>query len=114
MEAEIVTSKLRIEHALGSQVFSFAYPFGRSDDRSRQVASSHFACACSDRLGLVTGSSDPFAVERVDAYYLRTDRLFSLMVTKAFSPYIWARAIPRQLRRAVQSYTVRREVHHSG
>jgi peptidoglycan/xylan/chitin deacetylase (PgdA/CDA1 family) len=102
IEAEICRSKEIIEDALGDPVRCFAYPYGRYDRRSREIVQQHFACACSDRLGLTRTDSDLYALERVDAYYLRTDRLFDLMLTKVFPWYIAARSIPRQLRRAVQ------------
>lgn len=102
LEAEICRSKTIIEEQLGSSVTCFAYPYGRYDWRSREIVRQHFACACSDKLGLMTRDSDPFALERVDAYYLRTDRLFNVMLTRRFAWYIVARSIPRRIRRAVQ------------
>jgi peptidoglycan/xylan/chitin deacetylase (PgdA/CDA1 family) len=102
VEAEICRSKAVIEDALGDPVRCFAYPFGRYDQRSREIVQRHFACACSDKLGLTTRDSDLYALERVDAYYLRTDRLFDLMLTRWFPWYVRARSVPRRIRRAVQ------------
>lgn len=102
VEAEICRSKAVIEDALGDAVKCFAYPYGRYDQRSREIVRQYFACACSDKLGLTTRNSDLYALERVDAYYLRTDRLFDVMLTRLFPWYIAARSIPRQIRRAVQ------------
>jgi peptidoglycan/xylan/chitin deacetylase (PgdA/CDA1 family) len=103
VEAEICRSKALIEEALGDPVRCFAYPYGRYDQRSRDIVQQHFVCACSDKLGLTTRDSDLYALERVDAYYLRTDRLFDLMLTKMFPWYIAARSVPRRIRRAIQS-----------
>jgi len=100
LEAEVCGSKRVIEDALGAPVACFAYPYGRYDQRSRELVRRHFACACSDKLGLVTPRSDLYALERVDAYYLRTDQLFGLQVTRWFPWYIRARSIPRRIRRA--------------
>jgi peptidoglycan/xylan/chitin deacetylase (PgdA/CDA1 family) len=99
IELEIGESKKRIEEATGAQVSSFAYPFGRFDERSRQIARQYFACACSDRLGLANAQSDLYALERVDAYYLRSEKAFDLLPTKFFSGYILSRSLPRRLRR---------------
>src|SRR5438093_4152843 len=79
VESEICDSKVIIEDALGAPAASFAYPYGHYDDRSREIVSHYFSCACSDKLGLVRTNSDLYAIERVDAYYLRTARLFAAM-----------------------------------
>jgi len=102
VEAEVCRSKAIIEDTLSAPVACFAYPYGRYDQRSREIIRQHFVCACSDRLGLVTLGSDPYTLERVDAYYLRTDRLFAVMLTRLFPWYVRARSLPRRVRRAVQ------------
>ncbi|HEX9445981.1 MAG TPA: polysaccharide deacetylase family protein, partial [Candidatus Binatia bacterium] len=102
IEAEIARSQTIVEDRLGSAAAGFAYPFGRYDARSRAVAERCFECACSDRLGLATDQSDLFALERVDAYYLRGERLFELMLSGIFPWYVKARSIPRAVRRAVE------------
>ncbi|HEX7588217.1 MAG TPA: polysaccharide deacetylase family protein [Anaerolineae bacterium] len=101
VEEEIVGSKDILEQALGCRVSSFAYPFGRYDATSHAAARAHFACACSDRLGLMGHRSDPYALERVDMYYLRNVKLFGLVQTGLFPWYILIRRIPREIRRAV-------------
>jgi peptidoglycan/xylan/chitin deacetylase (PgdA/CDA1 family) len=105
IEDEIVRSKTIIERRLGQEVASFAYPFGRYDERSRDIAARHFKCACSDRLGLISEASDPFALERVDAYYLKGNSISQLIGTGLFPWYVKARNIPRVIRRAVQRYS---------
>jgi peptidoglycan/xylan/chitin deacetylase (PgdA/CDA1 family) len=100
VEREVLDSKAIIEDALGTSVSSFAYPYGRSDRRVADVVRPHFVCACSDRLGLITGRSDPYALERVDAYYLRRRPLFALMLTSLFPWYVRMRSVPRAIRRA--------------
>lgn len=92
-------SKETVEDQLGTAVLCFAYPYGRHDARSRALARQLFACACSDALGLVSARSDPWALERVDTYYLRTDRRFDVVRTRWLPHYLWALAVPRRLRR---------------
>ena len=101
VETEICDSKTTIEDALDAEVACFAYPYGRYDRRSREIVRQHFACACSDKLGLIKAHSDLYTLERVDAYYMRTDRSFDLMLTRLFPLYIKTRSIPRRIRRAV-------------
>ncbi|HYY15428.1 MAG TPA: polysaccharide deacetylase family protein [Gammaproteobacteria bacterium] len=102
IEAEVCDSKTIIEDVLSAPVACFAYPYGRYDGRSRDLVRQYFACACSDKLGLIAGDSDLYALERIDAYYLRSDALFGAMSTKLFPWYIRARSIPRRIRRTIQ------------
>jgi len=103
MEMEICDSKKIIENTLSTPISCFAYPYGRYNDSVRELVQQHFVCASSDKLGFITPSSDLYALERVDAYYLRTDTLFNLMLTRWFPWYIWARRIPRWIRRTVEN-----------
>lgn len=99
MREEIRESKARIEDALSAPVTTFAYPYGAVNRRVRTVAAERFACACADRLGLVTARSDPFALERVETYYLRTIAASGAIFSPSFAWYLWARGLPRRLRR---------------
>jgi peptidoglycan/xylan/chitin deacetylase (PgdA/CDA1 family) len=101
IDEELGVSQRRIEDALGVPVKSFAYPFGLHDEQVRDLARKYFSCACTDKLGFATQGSDIFALERVDAFYLRTTRLFSLVSSRIFSWYVLSRAIPRGIRRSV-------------
>ena len=98
LEAEIRDSKKVIEDESGGPVYSFAYPWGRYDKRSHQVAGQTFDCACSVSLGMASSISDHYALERVDAYYLRKDRTFDLISSRFFPAYIWSRKVPRTIR----------------
>ena len=101
VEREMVAPKAVLEDALGESVTSFAYPFGRYDQKSRALARQHFACACSDRLGFAGQGSDLYALPRVDAYYLRREWLVDSLAKAWFPSYVRARAIPRRMRRKV-------------
>lgn len=99
VEYEIVRSKEIIESVLGEPVRSFAYPYGRYDERSMGIASRFFDCACSDDLGLLTPHSKRYALGRVDSFYLRNERLAGLMLSDLFPYYIKLRNVPRNIRR---------------
>lgn len=101
IEDEILHSRMAIESLLGAKVSSFAYPYGRHDRRCRRIVGRHFAYACTDSLGLARPDSDGLALPRVDAYYLRSERLFDLVFTTRLPWYLRLRNIPRQIRRAV-------------
>jgi peptidoglycan/xylan/chitin deacetylase (PgdA/CDA1 family) len=100
IKCEIFGSKSIIEDALGAPVTSFAYPYGRYDVRIRELVQQHFTCACSDKFGLITSKSVHYSLERIDACYFRTERLFGLILTRLFPWYIWARNIPLSIRGA--------------
>ena len=102
-EEEICRSKMIIEDALSSEVFSFAYPFGYYDRQSVEIAKKNFACAFTDKMGMVTGKSDPYLMERIDAYYFRTERLFNIMFNKTFPWYVKFLCLKRGIRRAFQN-----------
>lgn len=101
-EAEVAGSKAGLEAGLGQPVRAFAYPFGRYDERTREIVRLHFECACADRLGLASADSDIHALERVDAHYLRSERLFAGMQAGWFPIYLHARAAPRHIWRSLR------------
>jgi peptidoglycan/xylan/chitin deacetylase (PgdA/CDA1 family) len=101
IDDEMRGSKQAIEDRLGTAVSCFAYPFGRHDVRSRALARALFGCACSDALGLVTRRSDPWALERVETFYLRGDRRFAIALTRWLPPYLRLLDGPRRLRRSL-------------
>jgi peptidoglycan/xylan/chitin deacetylase (PgdA/CDA1 family) len=103
VKSEICDSKAVIEDVLGVCVTAFAYPYGRLDLGAREIVERHFACACSNKLGLVRPASDPYALERVDAYCLRKDWGFEIMRTRLFPPYLQAYRVLRRIRMTLNS-----------
>ena len=101
VEAEVRGSKNLIEERLGATVSSFAYPFGRLDRRTGLLVRSAYDCACTDRLAIAGSRDDRWALPRVDAHYLRSERGFAALAARWFPIYVRARAGPRRLRRAV-------------
>lgn len=96
-ESEICESKMIIEDALSVPVNTFAYPFGRYNERCREIVRQNFTLGCSDELGVMRSQSDRYALERVDASYFRRERLFDVILSPLFPWYIWARGIPRRI-----------------
>ena len=64
-----------------------------------------YAGACTTRLGLVSSNSDPLALERVDAYYVKQAQLFRSLSTPVGSAYL---AVRRPLR-STASFLLGRE-----
>jgi peptidoglycan/xylan/chitin deacetylase (PgdA/CDA1 family) len=67
---EVVGSKERLEQALGVSVTSFAYPYGLVG--AEALVRETYAAACTTELTHASAASDPLAIPRVDAHYLRS------------------------------------------
>ncbi len=99
-EREINDSKSTIENSLGRDVTSFAYPFGRSNARIREIAATGHETGCSTDLGKVGPKSDRLDLERIDAYYLSKPGTFDRLPTKGFDRYLAFRQRLRDLKAA--------------
>lgn len=97
---EILDSSQMIFDQLGHAVQTFAYPYGRYDERIKQVVRQNFAAACSTRLGLINSLSDPFDLERVEVLYLQPPFIFQGLSQPWFPAYL---AFRKSIRRATSS-----------
>ena len=98
-EGEIASSRRMIEDRVGSAVEVFAYPYGAYNQTVRELAAGHFSVGCSAILGFAEPESDPFALERLDAYYLRAPALFRRLFSADMGAYIRLRRGARDLRK---------------
>ena len=105
LEWEILGSKTNIEQRLGHAVELFAYPYGRRSEASDALVRQGYSGACTTKLALAGSTSDPFELERVDAYYLQHPLMVRHLSSRFFSPYL---SLRRRLR-AVASAVLRRE-----
>ena len=95
---ELVMGKAGLEAATGCLVQSLAYPYGVEPSRAAaRLAATVFSAACTTELARVTADSDPLALPRVDAHYLRRQAIFSRVVAGGLDPYLRARALARGL-----------------
>lgn len=98
-EEEIAGSKRAIEDQAQAPVEAFAYPYGVYDERVRDLATAHFAVACSTRFGFARRESDLLALERLDAYYLKRPRLLERLFSADVGAYLACRRVLRGVRR---------------
>jgi peptidoglycan/xylan/chitin deacetylase (PgdA/CDA1 family) len=101
---EVLGSKGAIEDAVGEPVDAFAYPYGIVSDPVKCLVQKHFSLACATTLDFVTATSDRFALERLDMYYLR----HPLFLRRLFSPempaYVRSRRVIRAFRRRLLAW----------
>ncbi len=99
LESEVRVARTVVEERTGALAAGFSYPYGRYDARVRAVVQRHFDHACSDRFGLVGAASDPWALERIETFYLRGPRRFRVVGHAAFPAVARVLAAARALRR---------------
>ncbi|MDA0204246.1 MAG: polysaccharide deacetylase family protein [Acidobacteria bacterium] len=105
--SEILDSKRAIEDRTGAAVECFAYPYGEYTQPIADVVAENFRIGLSTEMGFVTRGSSFEALERIDAYYLRSafwiDRLFAPLGGR----YIACRAAARGLKKRFEKITAR-------
>jgi peptidoglycan/xylan/chitin deacetylase (PgdA/CDA1 family) len=98
---ELRDGKAQLEDLVGASVRSFAYPFGRYDERSRALAEQLYDCACTDLLRRARLGDDPWLLPRIDSWYLGRSGLLGRLDTSLLDGYLTFRRGPRALRRAL-------------
>lgn len=96
---EILGSKKAIEDRVQHRVDAFAYPYGAYNSLTRGVVREHFGVACSADLGYVRPGCDPVALERLDAFYLRSAYLFRHLFSYRIVAYMRVRRALRDFRK---------------
>lgn len=95
---ELIESKSTIEDRLARSCDLFAYPFGASNAMTRRAASENYAAAFGVRLDIARQGDDRFDLPRVDAYYIKTDRMIDRLARSEIEPSLALRRPPRALK----------------
>ncbi len=103
-EREIVGSRQEIEARTGNHIEFFCYPYGRWNPCVREIVERNYRGACSTGAGEVDRGSDPFALPRVDAHYLRRPTWFRRLFKGRLRTYLLARRLVRRLRWQPEGY----------
>jgi len=100
---EVEESKTALEAAVGVAVTSFAWPYGSEPgaEARRRIAAT-YAAACSTEMTRVGPSSDPLALPRVDAHYVRRPELMRRVLAGGLDEYLRVRRLAGRVRRAVR------------
>jgi peptidoglycan/xylan/chitin deacetylase (PgdA/CDA1 family) len=100
---EVVDSRLALEQETSAIVPSFAWPYGaRPPAATAALIAETYEAACGGGPQLVGNGSDPFALPRVDAHYLRDPRRLSRALSGAASGYLALRRVAARARRRVR------------
>ncbi len=99
IEHEVEAPKHEIERRLGRTPQSFAYPYGRFDERVVKAVRAHYRYAVSTRMAaLDDGVADPYRIPRIDAFYLRRPAIHARFGSRSFGVFLSVRAALRRWR----------------
>ena len=107
LDREISGSKKEITARLDRAPDFFCYPYGIWNPAVRDVVRRHYRAACSTGAGLVEPASDPYALPRVDAHYVRDPAWFHRMFSLSFGAYVALRRLIRRLRSRPEGFLSR-------
>jgi peptidoglycan/xylan/chitin deacetylase (PgdA/CDA1 family) len=97
---EIEESKAALEAAVGTELTSFAWPYGAEPEpEAARLIRAGYLAACTTNMARVGPDSDVLALPRVDAYYLRRPELLRRVLEGARDEYLRLRAIAARARR---------------
>jgi peptidoglycan/xylan/chitin deacetylase (PgdA/CDA1 family) len=101
---ELEQSKQRIEEITGRGVRSFAYPYGiLPSSTAASLAAELYDAACGLGSARVTAGSDPLALPRVDAHYLRRPWVLRRVAGGGWDSYLRLREVGGYSRRILGS-----------
>lgn len=108
LRREIVESRTALERLTGTDVRSFAYPYGAAPSTfARGLVANEYRAACTTELRLVGRRDDALALPRVDAYYVRRPQLLHRALEGSLGAYLHARSAAAGVRRRLTQEHVR-------
>jgi hypothetical protein len=97
VSAEQLTEKLR------TPVRHFAYPYGHRSERERTIVAKHFRTAVNTCPKLVSASSHPYDLPRLDSHDLRVALRLRALDPISLRPYLAMRRGARDVRRRAEA-----------
>jgi peptidoglycan/xylan/chitin deacetylase (PgdA/CDA1 family) len=98
VEQEILFSKMELEAQTGGPVRFFSYPYGRYTDEARRIVGQVFEGACGTIMGRIQPDSDVLCLPRIDAFYVKSTKVFSQLFSRSGSLYLGLRSMLRSVR----------------
>lgn len=108
-EKEVVDSKRILEERTGQDISLFAYPYGDFNTGITNIVNQYFKGACSAELAVADIKSNPFALERIDAFYINSGLVFKKLFTPYVSYYLKCRRLLRDIRKRSLERTMLKE-----
>jgi peptidoglycan/xylan/chitin deacetylase (PgdA/CDA1 family) len=103
LDRELRAAKALLEDVAGAPVTTFAYPYGTEPTAAAaKLVAATYDAACTTAVGLVGPGSDPYALSRVDAHYVRRPRLLRAALSGTLGPYLRARRLGASARRTLR------------
>lgn len=99
LDRELHASRATIEDRTGRPCRLLAYPYGRSSPGVRRAAARGYAAAFGTSQGYADSRQDPFALARIDAYYLRDPRVLARLLDGRAGGWLRRRRALRAVRR---------------
>ena len=101
---EVVASRARLEELTAAEVTTYAWPYGSPPSApGAALIRETYGAACGGGPAVVRSSSDPYALERVDAHYLRDPERLRRAIEGALDRQIATRALAARVRRLVRA-----------
>jgi len=97
-EKEIRQSRLAIQNHLDKEPVVFAYPYGKFNAEVKELVRRQFRAACTAILGSNINYHDPYALERIDMYYLSRERVYRSLTSRALLNYLKVRQFFRDVK----------------
>jgi peptidoglycan/xylan/chitin deacetylase (PgdA/CDA1 family) len=100
---EVTDGRTMLECTVGTGVHSFAYPYGAAPSAAAaRVVSESYRTACTTSIGRVEADSDPLALPRVDAHYLRSPERLASALDGGSNEYLTIRRLAANARRRLR------------
>jgi peptidoglycan/xylan/chitin deacetylase (PgdA/CDA1 family) len=96
----------RLTRELGTRPDSFAYPYGRRNDKVETAVGAQFARACTTDFRPLEAKEHPLRLPRLDTYYFRLAGQLEAWGSAAFRRRLWLRAQGRRVKGLVTSARV--------
>ena len=100
IQREVADARVWLERSVGVSVRSLAYPYGALPSPAALTAVRHeYTTAVTTRIGRIRSSSDPYALPRVDAHYVRSPGIFRAVLNGGANGYLALRRMAATARR---------------